>query len=701
MSGTGSLLDPVQIADTLGTAGVRSPQVSVLWGTVKHIRQGSRTISLLHSLGRSKVPSDVQQAVSRSGMSVRKLSLYTPAGRKVAGEGEGDWERSIRREFPIQIEAPIKKVYLDDIIFVSTNKELCTGFEKLEKDKFQMSSMGELTFFLGLQVQQKNDGIFISRDKYVAEILKKFNYFDVKSASTPVDLEKPLVKDGGADDVDVHLYRSMIGSLVYLTASRLDIMFAVMTVWPDFKYSKAENFYCQAKVNAVGMTWEPKLQLLSKFLSLEALFEGRTIMSICSQVWMEGYVISKSIQSSTHLVLNNFGQLPRRDLYLDDAEGTNCLPTATIFEELHNVFANMKRAGKDFSRRITPLFAIMMVQVSEEVGADSGHPTKSTQVPILDQPSTSSKTKKKQQSKKTQTQEEEVSQAKIEHEESVPIPSNDPQHSGENSMQLTDLMVFCTKLQTQVLDLEKAKDAQAKEIAALKKRIQRRVESSKDQKSLGALEDASKQGRSIADIDADAKVTLVNETQERQDNDWMFDSGVLEDDEMHVEAIVDRIDEQSTKPDDTPAGEAVTTASVEDSAIPTTIEEITLAQTLILIKAAKTKVERKDDSSSKKTEIAQIYAQKQEIRLESDESKKQKTDKNEEVEEDNEAELKMHMVIVKDDDIAIDAIPLATKPPMIIEHKIIKEGIIGHYQLIRADGSSKRYSSMIRMLQGI
>ncbi|GJZ69892.1 putative ribonuclease H-like domain-containing protein [Tanacetum coccineum] len=76
-------------------------------------------------------------------------------------------------------------------------------------------------------ITQKEDGIFISQDKYVAEILKKFNYTDVKSASTPVDLEKPLVKDGDADDVDVHLYRSMIGSLMYLTASRLDIMFAV------------------------------------------------------------------------------------------------------------------------------------------------------------------------------------------------------------------------------------------------------------------------------------------------------------------------------------------------------------------------------------------------------------------------------------------------------------------------------------------
>ncbi|GKA66357.1 putative ribonuclease H-like domain-containing protein [Tanacetum coccineum] len=119
------------------------------------------------------------------------------------------------------------QIYVDDIIFGSTKKELCDEFEKLMKDKFQMSSMGELTFFLGLQVQQKKKGIFISQDKYVHEILKKFNYTDVKSASTPTDLEKPLVKDADADDVDEHLYRSMIGSLMYLTASRPDIMFAV------------------------------------------------------------------------------------------------------------------------------------------------------------------------------------------------------------------------------------------------------------------------------------------------------------------------------------------------------------------------------------------------------------------------------------------------------------------------------------------
>nr|GEY38865.1 hypothetical protein [Tanacetum cinerariifolium] len=98
------------------------------------------------------------------------------------------------------------QIYVDDIIFGATNKALCQSFEKLMKNNFQMSLMVELTFFLGLQVKQKKDVIFISQDKYVAEILRKFGLSVGKSASTLIDVEKPLLKDFNGEDVDVHTY---------------------------------------------------------------------------------------------------------------------------------------------------------------------------------------------------------------------------------------------------------------------------------------------------------------------------------------------------------------------------------------------------------------------------------------------------------------------------------------------------------------
>ncbi|GKC38020.1 putative ribonuclease H-like domain-containing protein, partial [Tanacetum coccineum] len=105
------------------------------------------------------------------------------------------------------------QVYVDDIIFGSIKRSWCDEFEALMKSRFQMSSMGELTFFLGLQVKQKEDGIFISQDKYVAEILKKFDFVSVKTASTPIETHKPLVKDEEASDVDSVLvlgFRSLL-----------------------------------------------------------------------------------------------------------------------------------------------------------------------------------------------------------------------------------------------------------------------------------------------------------------------------------------------------------------------------------------------------------------------------------------------------------------------------------------------------------
>nr|GFA74434.1 retrotransposon protein, putative, unclassified [Tanacetum cinerariifolium] len=106
-------------------------------------------------------------------------------------------------------------------------KAWCDEFEALMNGEFQMSTMGELTFFLGLQVQQRPDGMFISQDKYVQEILNKFDLGSVKTSTTPYEAPKPKSNNKSDSLVNVHLYRSMIGSLMYLTASRLDIMFAV------------------------------------------------------------------------------------------------------------------------------------------------------------------------------------------------------------------------------------------------------------------------------------------------------------------------------------------------------------------------------------------------------------------------------------------------------------------------------------------
>ncbi|GJW37272.1 putative ribonuclease H-like domain-containing protein [Tanacetum coccineum] len=97
---------------------------------------------------------------------------------------------------------------------------------KIDKTLF-IKRNKEITFFLGLQVQQKKDGIFICQDKYVDEILKKFGFIEVKTASTPMKTQKPLLKDENGEEVDAHMYRSMISSLMYLTASRPDIMFVV------------------------------------------------------------------------------------------------------------------------------------------------------------------------------------------------------------------------------------------------------------------------------------------------------------------------------------------------------------------------------------------------------------------------------------------------------------------------------------------
>ncbi|KAJ9555546.1 hypothetical protein OSB04_010160 [Centaurea solstitialis] len=118
------------------------------------------------------------------------------------------------------------QIYVDDIIFGSTNPKLCEKFELLMKSEYKMCMMGELTFFLGLQIKQSEKGIFINQGKYVHEMLKKFDLTSCTPMKTPMAPPLSLDKDSKGKPVDVTLYRGMIGSLLYLTASRPDIMYS-------------------------------------------------------------------------------------------------------------------------------------------------------------------------------------------------------------------------------------------------------------------------------------------------------------------------------------------------------------------------------------------------------------------------------------------------------------------------------------------
>ncbi|GJU66456.1 retrovirus-related pol polyprotein from transposon TNT 1-94 [Tanacetum coccineum] len=121
----------------------------------------------------------------------------------------------------------IVQIYVDDIIFGSTCQDLCDDFSKIMYDEFEISMMGELNFFLGLEIKQLEDGIFFNQSKYIKEILKKFSLEDSKPIKTSTSSETKLTRDEGGESIDDTKYQSMIGSLLYLTASRPDIMFSV------------------------------------------------------------------------------------------------------------------------------------------------------------------------------------------------------------------------------------------------------------------------------------------------------------------------------------------------------------------------------------------------------------------------------------------------------------------------------------------
>nr|KYP56105.1 Copia protein [Cajanus cajan] len=156
------------------------------------------------------------------------------------------------------------QIYVDDIIFGATNDYLCKEFSNDMQSEFEMSMMGKLNFFLGLQIRQTKNGIFINQSKYCKELLKRFGMENAKSMATPMSTTCYLDKDEVGKSIDVKKYRGMIGSLLYLFASRPDIMFSVCLCARYQSYPKESDLSAVKRIvrYLLGTTnlglWYPK-----------------------------------------------------------------------------------------------------------------------------------------------------------------------------------------------------------------------------------------------------------------------------------------------------------------------------------------------------------------------------------------------------------------------------------------------------------
>ncbi|KAL0556491.1 hypothetical protein IC582_005005 [Cucumis melo] len=121
----------------------------------------------------------------------------------------------------------VAQIYVDVIIFGGFPQDLVNNFINIMQSEFEMSMVGELSYFLGLQIKQKNDGIFISQEKYAKDMVKKFGLEQARNKRTPAAAHVKLTRDTDGAEVGHKLYRSIVGSLLYLTASRPDIAYVV------------------------------------------------------------------------------------------------------------------------------------------------------------------------------------------------------------------------------------------------------------------------------------------------------------------------------------------------------------------------------------------------------------------------------------------------------------------------------------------
>nr|GEV96020.1 hypothetical protein [Tanacetum cinerariifolium] len=359
-------------------------------------------------------------------------------------------------------------------------------------------------------------------------------------ASTPMETSKPLLKDEDGEEADVHMYRSMIGSLMYLTLSRPDIMFVDspfdLVAYTDIDYAeasldrKSRTGGCQF-LGCRLISWQCKKQnVVANSTTVVRSTMASVIICLDNN---QKFNFSKYILTS--LVKNleagvPFYMFPRfiqgfMNHQLGDMSHHTSIFVNPSFTK--KVFANIKRVGTGFSGAVTPLFCTMMVQALEEVG---DLPTNVQDTPIPDEPS-SSQPLRKHKPRRKQMMETEDSPTETNTKEHIPTSSNDPLPSGEDRMRLKKLMKLCTNLSNKVLDLEneviEMKSSHKARIEELESRVEMleeenmsltkelksfntRVESPTIKESVIDKEESSKQRRKIIDIDADIIVDEVS-----------------------------------------------------------------------------------------------------------------------------------------------------------------------------------------------
>nr|GEV27301.1 putative ribonuclease H-like domain-containing protein [Tanacetum cinerariifolium] len=461
-------------------------------------------------------------------------------------------------------------------------------------------------------LDQKNDGIFISQDKYVGKILKKFWFTEVKNASTPMETQNPLLKDEDGEEVDVHLYRSMIGSLMYLTSSRPDIMFSVCAC-PRYQVNpKVSHLY------AVKRIFSSSLLLRQKPSMGKGRYMPSTVASaiICLAI-NQKFNFSKWIFDSMGRNLDNnsgkFLMYPRFIQVFLDKQIYGLLNHERKYISPSNtkkIFRNMKRFGKGFFGRITLLFPTLVVQ--SQSGEGSPIPTDPQHTPIILQ-SSSSQPQKTHKLRKPKRKDTQVPQLSV----SIKSVADEAVYK-ELKDRLVRVSTTASILEVEQ-DSEKTKTSQSNEIESLKKRVKKlekkqrsrthklkrlymvglivRVDSSEDEQNLG--NDASKQERKINDIDANEDITLVND----QDDEQMFDVNYLHGEEVFVkeevankevndeaQKVVDKLiidAAQDNAPGEVNAASIATTVS---AAATITTDEITLAQAPAALKTSKPKI---------------------------------------------------------------------------------------------------------------